>query len=276
MRLVGHRVMRQWVRCFTSSAAQTAATSLPVTPLVLEPGQIADWIIEQIEHTHMNRQDGKCEAASYDISGNCWRYFSALDEKFSKKEKLVRLLDDNVEYLHVDDLGLTDFDALILSRMLRFRSSSVRLFDLNNNPLIGDIGMNHVCTNVLAPASPVKLRSLFVSGCGITDVGVGNLVGPLCLPQQSLHILELRKNQITDDGAEALAEVLSVPAPHGPEFSLFLSGNSGIGERGAVALAKAVIESNGRLKVWLKDTCPNMSADDKAEIMKFTKNHLKF
>jgi hypothetical protein len=115
-----------------------------------------------------------------------------------------------------------------------------------------------------------------MSNCGITDEGIESLVAPLSHPEQSLRILELRKNSISDTGADMLAKVLSYPSAVTPEFTLFLNSNGAITGAGAVALAKAVIESNGRLKVWMKDTCQDLSADDKMEIAKFTKNHIKF
>lgn len=250
--------------------------SSSVSGSIVEAGQIADWVIEQVQHTHVDRIEGRCEAASYDISGNCWKYFNLFSDKFSNKEKLIKLMEDRAPYLHIDNMKLDDFDALIVSRMLKFRSSSTQLLDMNNNPLVKDDGLGFISHNVLSLKSPVKLRSLFMSNCGITDTGINSLVAPLSHPEQSLRILELRKNGITDDGAEMLAQVLSYPSVITPEFTLFLNGNQEIGERGVVSLAKAVVESQGRLKVWMKDTCKSMSSDDKAEISKFTRNHIKF
>ena len=243
---------------------------------IVEAGQIADWIIEQIEHTYLSGLEGRCEAASYDLSGNCWKYFNSFSDKIKRKDKLVKLMEDRASFLHLDDLGLNDFDALVVSRILKFRSASTQLLDLNNNPLIKDEGLGFVARNVLDMNSPVRLRSLFMTNCGISDEGIESLVRPLSHPEQSLHILELRKNQITDSGAETLAKILSYPSAVAPEFTLFLNGNSSIGAQGAVALAKAVVESQGRLKVWLKDTCSDLSAEDKSEISQFTKNHVRF
>ena len=248
----------------------------PVTNSILEAGQIADWIVEQMEQTFLNNLEGKCEAASYDISGNCWKYFNEFVLKFPTKEKLVKLIEGRSDFLHADDLKLHDFDALIIAKSLKYKCPGIKLLDLNNNPSLGNMGLVHIGRHLLAASSPVNLRSLFLSNCGISDEGVSNLIQPLTYAEQSLHILELRKNQITDDGVEELAEALSRPSINVPEFSLFLSGNKSIGERGAVSLCKAVVESEGRLKVWLKDTCDSLSEEDKKEIMKFSKNHLKF
>ncbi len=242
----------------------------------MESKQIADWIIEQMEHTFLNGMEGRCEAASYDLSGNCWKYFSQFSEKVQRKDKLVKLLEDRASFVHLDNLGLNDFDALILARMLRFRAASTQLVDLNNNPLIGSAGLEFLAKNVLDMQSPVQLRSLFMSNCGITDDGIDSLIAPLSHPEQTLRILELRKNSISNTGAETLAKILSYPSMVTPEFTLFLNNNSAIGAEGAIALAKAVVESQGRLKVWLKDTCADLTDQDKAEISKFTKNHVRF
>lgn len=270
------RAIRSLLPRTTRRSFCSAAAATPVTSQILEASQIADWIIEQIEHTHLDGIEGKCEAASYDISGNCWKYFNLFSDKISNKQKLVKLMESRNDYLHMDDLGLTDFEALIISKILKFKAPSTKLLDLNNNPLVGDTGLGHISKHVLAASSPVQLRSLFLSGCGITDEGLHHLMGPLKWPEQSLHILELRKNGITDNGAELLAEVLGKPSVNTPEFTLFLNANSQIGERGVVALAKAVVESNGSLKVWMKGTCESLSADDKADISRFTRNHIKF
>lgn len=257
-------------------SARRLCAHVPVTNSILEAGQIADWVVEQMEQSFLNNLEGKCEAASYDISGNCWKYFNAFSLKFPQKEKLVKVLDGRADFFHADDSSLHDFDALIISKMLKYKCPALKLLDLNHNPQIGNIGLAHIARHILAASSPVNLRSLFVSNCGISDEGIPSLIQPLMYAEQSLHILELRKNQISDDGAEQLAEALAKPSVITPEFSLFLSGNKNIGERGAVALCKAVVESEGRLKVWLRDTCDSLSQEDKNEIMKFSRNHLKF
>jgi hypothetical protein len=260
----------------TTARKLFCAKQSSVSSGILEAGQIADWIIEQIEHTYLSGLEGRCEAASYDLSGNCWKYFNRFSEKVKRKDKIIKLMEDRSSFLHLDDLCLDDFDALIISRIIKFKSSSTQLLDLNNNPLIKNEGLSYIARNVLDMRSPVKLRSLFMSNCGISDEGIESLVAPLSHPEQSLHILELRKNSISDNGAEVLAKILSYPSVVTPEFTLFLNGNTGIGSQGAVALAKAVVESQGRLKVWMKDTCGDLSQEDKADISKFTKNHIRF
>lgn len=251
--------------------------STPVTMSILEPGQIADWVIEQMEHKFVFNQSGRCESVSYDMSGNTWKRFELLDAKLKDKKNLARILDNMTEIIHMDDCGLDDFDALVLSKLLRFKCDKARLLDLNNNPSIKDMGLAHIARHILAPSSPVQLRSLFLSGCGITDEGVSYLLDPLAWPEQSMHILELRKNQIGDTGAELLAKVLGKPnAVRAHQFSLFLNNNTNITEKGVLALAKAVIEAEGGLKVHLKDVCPDLSAADKADVMRVTKNRLRF
>jgi len=248
----------------------------PVTSKILEAGQIADWIIEQMEHTFISKLDGKCESSSYDMSGNTWRYFSRFSEKIRKKDKLVAAIENRNEFIHFDDSGLDDFDALILAKILRFKCDGAKLLDLNNNKLVGDMGVAHLSKHVLSSNTPVNLRSLFLSGCGVTDTGVEHMMPHLAHPEQSVHILELRKNEITDLGAEMLAKALGKPNFNTPQFSLFLNSNQQIGEEGVVSLAKAVIESQGRLKVMLKDSCPDLSQQDKDEVMRLTKNKIRF
>lgn len=249
--------------------------TVPVTRQILEPGQIADWIIEQIEHTYVSGLEGKCESSSYDMSGNAWKYFKLFSGKIKNESKLAATIEDRNQFIHIDDSGLDDFDTLIISKLLRFKCGSAKLLDLNNNPLIGDMGLAHVSRHVLSGESPVRLRSLFMSGCGLTDMGVGHLIQPLSNPEHSLQILELRKNSISDHGAESLANVfMATPSP--VEFSLFLNSNPDIGETGVIALAKAVIENQGRLKVNLKDSGRGLSEQDKADVMRMTKNKLRF
>ena len=252
----------------------TNTTINPVTSQILEAGQIADWIIEQIEHTYVSKLDGKCESSSYDMSGNTWKYFKSFSGKIKNESKLAATVEDRNPFIHFDDAGLDDFDTLILSKLLRYKCGSAKLLDINNNPLIGDMGMAHVTKHVLGGDSVVRLRSLFMSGCGLTDLSVDHLVGPLSNPEHGIQILELRKNFITNDGAIKLAAVLTESCPL--EFSLFLNSNPAIGEEGVVALAKAVIETQGRLKVNLKDSCPTLTAEDKADVMRMTRNKIRF
>ena len=246
----------------------------PVTTQILEAGQIADWIIEQIEHTYVSKLDGKCESSSYDMSGNTWKYFKSFSGKIKNESKLAATVEDRNPFIHIDDAGLDDFDTLIISKLLRYKCGSAKLLDINNNPLIGDMGMAHVTRHVLSGDSPVRLRSLFMSGCGLTDLAVDHLIGPLSNPEHCMQILELRKNFITNDGASKLAAVLTESCPL--EFSLFLNSNPEIGEEGVVALAKAVIETQGRLKVNLKDSCASLTQEDKADVMRMTKNKIRF
>ncbi len=245
-----------------------------MTSQILEAGQIADWIIEQIEHTYVSKLDGKCESSSYDMSGNTWKYFKSFSGKVKNESKLAATIEDRNPFIHLDDAGLDDFDTLIIAKLLRYKCGSAKLLDINNNPLIGDMGMAHVAKHVLAGESSVRLRSLFMSGCGLTDLAVNHLMGPLSNPEHGLQILELRKNCITDTGATQLAAVLTESCPL--EFSLFLNNNPEIGEEGVVSLAKAVIETQGRLKVNLKESCVNLSAQDKADVMRMTKNKIRF
>ena len=103
------------------------------TERILEAGQIADWVIEQMEHSLLDRLQGKCEASSYDISGNCWKQFNQLNEKIANNAKLVKLLENQQEIVHLDKLGLDDFQALVIAKLLRYRNSCAKLLDLNNN-----------------------------------------------------------------------------------------------------------------------------------------------
>ena len=237
-----------------------------VSSQILEAGQIAEWIIEQMEHTFLSKLPGQCEAASYDMSKNCWKYFELISEKIPKRH-ILKLLENEHLYVHLDKMDLHDFDALIVDKLISLRNPNVKLLDLNNNPKIGDEGLN----NLLRIFKNPELRSFFLSNCGITDLGVSNLVIPL-RQNISMQIMELRKNEITNDGAEMLADALK----HKRDFSLFLNDNQKIGEQGVVALAKSVVESGGGLKVWLKNACPDISDNDKEVISKFTKNGIRF
>ncbi len=249
-------------------------SSLPVTPTILEAGQVADWVIEQLEHSLVFGQPGKCESAVYDGSGNTWRQFEKMSEKLKPKQRqLTHMLEDMAQHIHLDDCGLDDFDTLVLAKLLKYRCGNAKLLDLNNNPLIGDMGAAHVSKHLLSGG--VKLRSLFMSNCGISDVGVSHLADPLRWPEQTMHILELRNNAISDAGAEMLAKVLGKPRS-GYAFSLYLNGNTSISEQGILALAKAAIEAEGSLKVCLKDAGLGLSAQDKAELAKVTRNRLRF
>ena len=234
-----------------------------ITSTIKEPDQIAEWVIEQLTHAVSLKQDGLCAAAQYDLTGHVLKRATLFQSRIPEG-KIIKLLDLG-QYMHLDKMGLDDFDALVIARMSRFINTSLRLLDLNANPDIKDSGAEHVARHSLAHTA---IKSLFLSGCGITDSGASTLAASLSR-NKDLDILELRKNHITDDGANALAESLlsnTYPRP----ISLYLSGNAALTDSAAISLAKAAIHRQN-LKVWLME-CPEISTEAKEEISRYTKN----
>ena len=233
-----------------------------VTSTILEPDQIADWVSEQLTHDLILNLSGKSEAAQYDLSGNVMKRTEILRSKFTEKQ--LRSLMEHGKYLHLDKKGLDDFDILVVARTLRFMNQSCELLDVNGNP-IGDFGFDHITKHVV-PFTPLK--SLFASGCLLSDTSISSLVGPW-IRNDALSVLELRNNMISDKGAVELAEAI-LENKFEREITIYLSGNK-ISDEGAVALTKAVMSKIAPLKIWLPQNT-QISQEAKDEIMKYTKN----
>ena len=142
----------------------------------------------------------------------------------------------------------------------------MKFLNLNNNPHAGDRGCNFITEHVVRHG---KLRTLFLSGNGLTDESVVKLAEQL-RSNTTLRILELRKNEITDRGAFALADALS---RNKTLASLFLSTNQ-IGSEGAVKLVTSLGES-GQCKIWL-DANPNISEQTQKTLTELAGNLVKF
>ncbi len=97
-----------------------------VTKKMKEASQIADFVIEHLDHI-VNELSGESLAAEYDMTGKV----RPLAESFLAKvghKKVVRLLEGGggkEGYLHVDKAGLDDFDTLVIARLLRFKANNV-------------------------------------------------------------------------------------------------------------------------------------------------------
>ena len=237
------------IRCFSSR-------------LIREPEQIADWVSEQLIHDVILNQPDSCEAAQYDLSGNVLKRSSLLRKNIP--EKRLRQLFEHGKYIHLDKCSLDDFDALVVSRAARFINQSIHLLDLNGNPLIADVGADHISRHVLKHTG---IRSLFMSDCSLTDACVNELSSAI-FKNEHLGIIELRKNAISDSGAEALAEAF-INNPFHREINIYLSDNK-ITEQGVVALTKATLSRTTPLKVWLSGN--NIPDEVKLEISRYTKN----
>jgi len=233
-----------------------------VTSKIKEPDQIAEWVTEQLVHSVSLKQEGSSTAAQYDLTGHVMQRATLFQTRVPEKQ-IEKLLDLG-KYMHLDRLAIDDFDTLVIARICRFINPGISLLDLNSNPEIKDAGASHLVRHVI---SHTPLKSLFLSSCGLTSTGLVDLAASLT-KNKDMQILELRKNQITDEGAEALAEAL-IANMHPRPISVFLSGNL-VTDSGALSLAKASIYRDD-LKVWLMDS-PGISSEAKEEISRFTKN----
>ncbi|KAF4754979.1 hypothetical protein FOZ63_033223 [Perkinsus olseni] len=229
-----------------------------LTEEVKEPGQIADFVIEQCEDWVGGSTD-ECLAVQYDLSGNARKFAAALKEKLGMK-RIGQLMGDKA-FIHVDAKDLTDMDALIIAKMLRFQNAECEMLDINNNPRMGDLGVKAIAEHVLGRASNGHpLETLLISGVNVTDEGLGYITEAL-KTNNKLRLLEMRKNKLTDEGVVALAKVLK--DDNSTLESLYLNANPGLTDISAEVLADAVAARKGKLKVILLD-CENISFSARA------------
>ncbi|KAF4687383.1 casein kinase 2 regulatory subunit [Perkinsus olseni] len=214
-----------------------------LTEEVKEPGQIADFVIEQCEDWVGGSTD-ECLAVQYDLSGNARKFAAALKEKLGMK-RIGQLMGDKA-FIHVDAKDLTDMDALIIAKMLRFQNAECEMLDINNNPRMGDLGVKAIAEHVLGRASNGHpLETLLISEVNMTDEGLGYITEAL-KTNNKLRLLEMRKNKLTDEGVVALAKVLK--DDNSTLESLYLNANPGLTDISAEVLADAVAARKGKLK----------------------------
>lgn len=118
------------------------------------------------------------------------------------------------------------------------------------NPAIGDAGAVAIAAAFRMTASDdntdgsaLIMEELDLSSCNIGDVGAEAIALALACNPSSLKKLDLSNNKITDVGAIALARALLESRERTSGVALeqiILDNNVGIGDDGAVALAKAV------------------------------------
>lgn len=224
--------------------------------------KVADNIIRYLEYRMQGTKLADDEARLDPLVAE---HAPKLEDKLSGK-KLKQLL--RGEHIHLDKSGLNDLEAMVLARVGSHRNPALRLLDLNGNPGIGDAGATFLAEELVG--TDHELRSLFLSSCGITDVGACALAKAL-KQNDDLMILELRKNGLTDDAASELAEAM---ANHPSLQHVYLTGNQ-IGDQGALKLAAAVVHlaNHGRkVRLWLTDN-PGISEDARAYILEETPKH---
>jgi len=230
------------------------------------PRAVADNIIQYLEYMIRAPKMAQ-EEANIDplVQEHGVRFGDKLGAPSGKKLKqLMR----NGEHIHLDKADVTDLEALVITRIAANRNRELRLLDLNGNPGIGDDGATSIAEGLVA--SDHELRSLFLTGCGVTDAGASALARAL-RKNDDLMILELRRNGLTDASAIELAEALE---GHPTISHLYLTGNQ-IGDAGALALARAVanVSREGRkVRVWLTDN-PDVSEDVRRCVVDMVPKH---
>lgn len=134
-----------------------------------------------------------------------------------------------------------------LASALRFNGTLESLI-IQYNPL-GDEGARHVA-EALAVMS--TLKELDISGCGIASQGAKDISEALRL-NESLIYLDFNDNPIQDDGVIHIADVLCSSVTSALA-SLDLHG-CGIGDNGAVSLARVLHNNTSLLAINLDSNC---------------------
>ena len=134
--------------------------------------------------------------------------------------------------------------------------SGVRILQLSHNKELGDEGIAAISAGLKAGGKQVKLESLNLSNCGVTDAGVqalgiallGNAKNCDCLRD-----INLSGNEITDEGVKMLTEGILSLQKNGCQgkIKLDLSCNP-IGDKG-VSLAASIFGRGAVRKLYLDD-----------------------
>jgi hypothetical protein len=144
-----------------------------------------------------------------------------------------------------------------LGRFFR-RSSSLESLAMGENPGLGDEGASAVA-EALTCAGGGRLRHLSLEGCGIGRRGACSISAYLCHQGSMIRVLELGRNDVGDDGAKLLADVLVGGGKGGRmgchHHSLVRLGlaEGGIGDVGALHLAAALTSNRSLTALSLRN-----------------------
>ncbi|XP_050957883.1 NLR family CARD domain-containing protein 3-like isoform X2 [Labeo rohita] len=144
--------------------------------------------------------------------------------------------------VHLWSCGVTYKGCAVLASALRSNPSHLRELDLSGNQ-IGVSGMNLLFDGLKGPHS--KLEALWLSDCGVTDVGCAALTSALRSNPSHLRELDLSRNEIRASGMKLLSAVLENPYC---ELEILRLWDCGVTEEGCAALASALRSNPSHLK----------------------------
>ncbi|CAF1170409.1 unnamed protein product [Rotaria sordida] len=155
------------------------------------------------------------------------------------RAELDYFVKNNVDDWDFHEKAILDADLKVIAGALTTNTSCTSL-DLRHNK-ITDVG-THYLAEVLSVNYTVK--ALLLSDNNIGDIGLGYLCDAMTDPKESLKLLYINKNGITDHGVRALAEKLKL---NKSLVDLSLNYNH-IGDDGVQALCNVLKSDNTTLK----------------------------
>lgn len=213
------------------------------------------------------------DTTSLDILDFGWNHFSDSADHQTFLKQLRRLVESQStcpSVLRLDSCGLDAAACRSIGKALinRFKAKNTRSMSLHlrMNPSIGDAGAAALAAAIRSIAmegidDAVVFQCLDLSACQITDAGAFALAQALeSTPNCIVENLDLSNNKIGEEGAAAIGRALIEEADQrkGPGLlSLDMSGNK-ISDRGVADLAIAM--EKGRLPSAVLRSC-NIQAD---------------